>query len=90
VAKIIENGRATPVTIVHVGPGYTIWHVQRQPATYELFCSRRGGLNITFAEEDADELSQNLQAVKSGILTQQQLEDGLTAKIEGFLASVQQ
>ncbi len=88
-AKIIENGRATPVTIVHVGPGYTIWHVQRQPAAYELFCNRRGGLNITFAEEDANELGQNLQAVESGILTQQQLEDGLTAKIEGFLATLE-
>lgn len=89
-AKIIENGRATPVTIVHVGPGYTIWHVARQPAVYEVFCNRIGGLNITIAEEDADELGQNLKAVKSGNLTQQQLEDGLTTKIEGFLATIRQ
>ena len=55
-----------------------------------MFCNRRGGLSITFSGEDADELETDLKAVNAGLLSKQDLESNLAAKIDGFLGSIEQ
>ena len=89
-AKVIENGRFTSVVVEHQDSHFNIWRFDRNQREYEVFCNRRGGLSITFSGEDADELEADLQAVRAGELSRQDLESKLEAKISRFLGSIKQ
>ena len=89
-ARVIENGRITSVVVEHVGSQVNIWRFDRSEPEYEVFCSRRGGLSITFSGEDAQELTSDLVAVNAGLLSKQDLEGKLAQKIDGFLGSIEQ
>lgn len=87
-AKVIENGRSTPVVVEHVGSQFTIWRLDQKG--YVVFCNHRGGLSVTISDEDANELEVDLKAVKDWLLTKTELEGRLATKIHGFLGSVKQ
>ena len=87
-AKVIQDGRSTPVVVEHVGSQFTIWRLDQQE--YVVFCNHRGGLSVTISDEDANELKVDLKAVKDWLLTKEELEDRLAAKIYGFLGSIKQ
>jgi hypothetical protein len=55
-----------------------------------VFCNHRGGLSVTISGEDADELREDLKAVKDWLLTKRELEAKLAEKIYGFLSSIKQ
>jgi hypothetical protein len=87
-ARVIQDGRSTPVVVEHVGSQFTIWRLDQQG--YVVFCNHRGGLSVTISDEDADELEMDLKAVKDWLLTKKELEDRLATKIYGFLGSIKQ
>ena len=87
-AKVIQDGRSTPVVVEHVGSQFTIWRLDRKG--YVVFCNHRGGLSVTISDEDADELEVDLKAVKDWLLTKSELEGRLATKIYGFLGSIKQ
>jgi hypothetical protein len=87
-ARVIEDGQSTPVVVEYVGSRFDVWRVERDQREYSVFCNHRGGLSITFAGEDADELEEDLQALSAGHLIEEALEDRLAAKIDPFLASI--
>ena len=89
-AKVIENGRFTSVVIEHTGRDFNIWRFDRAQREYEVFCNKKGGLAVTFRDVDADELEVDLKAVESGGITAEALEAKLAAKIDAFLASIEQ
>lgn len=86
--RVVENGRITSVVVEHAGSKFNIWRFDRDQPEYEVFCNQKGGLSITFSGEDASELQSDLNALNSGVLTKQQLEDKLAVKIDGFLDSI--
>ena len=53
-AKVIENGRFTSVAVEHVGTLFNIWRFDRAQREYEVFCNQRGGISITFSNDDAE------------------------------------
>jgi len=87
-AKVIENGRITSVVVEHVGSQFTIWRLDQKG--YTVFCNHRGGLSVTISGEDADELREDLKAVKDWLLSKRELEAKLAEKIYGFLSSIKQ
>jgi len=87
-ARVIQDGRSTPVVVEHVGSQFTIWRLDQKG--YVVFCNHRGGLSVTISDEDADELEVDLKAVKDWLLTKEELEDRLATKIYGFLGSIKQ
>ncbi len=87
-AKVIQDGRSTPVVVEHVGSQFTIWRLDQKG--YVVFCNHRGGLSVTISDEDADELEVDLKAVKDWLLTKTELEGRLATKIYGFLGSIEQ
>ncbi len=87
-AKVIQDGRSTPVVVEHVGSQFTIWRLDQKG--YVVFCNHRGGLSVTISDEDADELEVDLKAVKDWLLTKSELEGRLATKIYGFLGSIEQ
>jgi hypothetical protein len=89
-ARVIQDGRSTPVVVEHVGSQFNIWRFDRSEPEYEVFCSRRGGLSVTFSGEDAQALAADLVAVNAGLLSKQDLEGKLAQKIDGFLGSIEQ
>jgi len=89
-AKVIENGRFTSVAVEHNGPQFQIWRFDRAQREYEVSCLKKGGLAVTFRDVDADELAADLAAVHKGDTTPEALEAKLAAKIDAFLASIEQ
>ena len=89
-AKVIENGRFTSVAVEHVGTLFNIWRFDRAQREYEVFCNQRGGVSITFSNDDADELALDLLALQSGELSKEGLEAKLEGKISAFLQGIQQ
>jgi hypothetical protein len=89
-AKIVENGQFTSVVVEHNGSQFRIWRFDRAQREYEVFCSKKGGLSVTFSDIDADELAADLEAVSKGDTTAEALEAQLGAKIDAFLASIEQ
>lgn len=89
-AKVIENGRFTSVAVEHNGPQFQVWRFDREQREYEVSCLKKGGLAVTFRDVDADELEVDLKAGQSGGITAEALEAKLAAKIDAFLASIEQ
>jgi hypothetical protein len=89
-AKIVENGQFTSVAVEHNGLQFRIWRFDRAQREYEVFCNKKGGLSVTFRDVDADELAADLEAVHKGDTTPEALEAKLAAKIDAFLASIEQ
>ena len=89
-AKVIENGRFTSVAVEHVGSLFNIWRFDRAQREYEVFCNQRGGISITFSNDDAEALALDLEALQSGQLSKEALEAKLEAKISAFLRGIQQ
>ncbi len=87
--KVLLDGQLVSVSIDHVGPQFTIWRVERQPRCYEVFCNQKGGVSVSFTDEDADALEADLSALEAGTLDAHTLEDQLACKINPFLQSVQ-
>jgi hypothetical protein len=87
-ARVIEGGQSTPVVVEYVGSRFDVWRVDRDQREYSVFCNHRGGLSITFSGQDADELEEDLIALKAGWLIKEALEDRLAHKIDPFLASI--
>ena len=73
-AKVIENGRFTSVAVEHVGTLFNIWRFDRAQREYEVFCNQKGGVSITFSNDDAEELALDLLALQSGELSKDALE----------------
>jgi hypothetical protein len=89
-AKIVENGQFTSVVVEHNGSQFRIWRFDRAQREYEIFCNKKGGLSVTFSDIDAVELAEDLEAVHKGDTTAESLEAKLAAKIDAFLASIEQ
>ncbi|MFZ9811423.1 MAG: hypothetical protein ACO3VE_08195 [Burkholderiaceae bacterium] len=89
-AKVIENGRFTSVAVEHVGTLFNIWRFDRAQREYEVFCNQKGGVSITFSNDDAEELALDLLALQSGELSKDALEAKLEQKIAAFLKGIAQ
>ena len=89
-AKVIENGRFTSVAVEHVGTLFNIWRFDRAQREYEVFCNQKGGVSITFSNNDAEELALDLLALQSGELSKHELEAKLEQKIATFLKGIAQ
>ena len=88
-AKVLLDGQFVSVAVDYVGPQFNVWRVERQPRSYEVFCNQKGGVSVSFTDEDADALEADLSALQSGTLSAEALEDRLARKIYPFLRSVQ-
>jgi len=89
VSKVLLDGQLVSVSVDHVGPQFNVWRLERQPRSYEVFCNKKGGVSVSFTDEDADALEADLSALQAGTLSAQALEDRLARKIYPFLQSVQ-
>ncbi len=88
-SKVLLDGQLVSVSVDHVGPQFNVWRLKRQPRSYEVFCNQKGGVSVSFTDEDADALEADLSALQAGTLSAQALEDRLARKIYPFLQSVQ-
>ncbi|MFM7343483.1 MAG: hypothetical protein ACKODU_05625 [Limnohabitans sp.] len=88
-SKVLLDGQLVSVSVDHVGPQFNVWRLERQPRSYEVFCNQKGGVSVSFTDEDADALEADLSALQAGTLSAQALEDRLARKIYPFLQSVQ-
>jgi hypothetical protein len=89
-AKAIVDGRPVYIVVEHAGPKFNIWRFHRGQNEFEVFCNYRGGMSINFTGDDAEKLSNDLQALKDGALTSEALEHQLEQQIEGFLQTIEQ
>jgi hypothetical protein len=89
-AQVIINGEATPVKVVFIGVKLDIWQFGNQDFSYEVLYKARGSsFPVSFTEEDAEELTQQLEAIEAGLLSQETLETQIADKIEEFLLSIE-
>lgn len=44
--KVIENGRFTSVVVEQQGDQFNIWPFDRDQREYEVFCNRRGAVEL--------------------------------------------